>query len=251
MTMPVFQQLQRQFLNYLRHPTNENQPAGFAEDRLAVYNELLYNKFDESLSACFPVLCSILEETRWRALLKDFIAEHRCLTPYYRKIPDEFVLYLQSERSASDDLPFLAELAHFEWMELVLSLAEAEPVIYETLDAKQLLHNVPVFTPVAQLLHYLWPVQEINRNYQPEIKPASTTHILGFRDAEGQVQFITLSAATAGLFLSLENRNTAIQVLQDMGKGLKPDDQANLLKFGTDILLELHRQGAIIGICRH
>ena len=61
-------------------------------------------------------------------MLLDFIAEHRCLTPYYRQIPDEFVQYLQQERKRADDWPFLAELAHFEWIELQLSIAEAEPV---------------------------------------------------------------------------------------------------------------------------
>ncbi|MGZ8908008.1 MAG: transposase-like zinc-binding domain-containing protein [Methylobacter sp.] len=34
------------------------------------------------------------------------IAEHRCLSPYYRQIPDEFVHYLHNERQAKDDPPF-------------------------------------------------------------------------------------------------------------------------------------------------
>jgi len=47
-----------------------------------------------------------------------------------------------------DDLPFLAELAHFEWVELALSIAEAEPVVTEILSDAQLMEAVLVFTPV-------------------------------------------------------------------------------------------------------
>jgi hypothetical protein len=91
---PAYQQQQRQFLNYLRQPQAASLPAGFAPERLAVYVDLLYYKFDESLTACFPVIHSLLAKEDWRALLLEFIAEHRCLTPYYRQIPDEFLRYL-------------------------------------------------------------------------------------------------------------------------------------------------------------
>jgi hypothetical protein len=85
---PAFRQQQLQFLNYLRQPKTALLPAGFAPERLAVYVDLLYNKFDESLTACFPVIQSLLSKENWRALLLDFIEKRRCLTPYYRQIPD-------------------------------------------------------------------------------------------------------------------------------------------------------------------
>lgn len=248
MTIPVFQQLQRQFLNHLRQPLADNPPAGFTADRLAVYQELLYNKFDESLSACFPVLHTILESGNWRTLVTDFIAEHQCLTPYYRKIPDEFVIYLQQERLRTDDLPFLAELAHFEWIELVLSLAEAEPAICQTLTDSQLLNEIPVFTPIMQLLHYSWPVQQISPLFQPTTMPAVTTHVLGFRDLEEHVQFIALNSATARLILLLQNGMTGKQALQEIGAELNPSQQIELIRFGQHILADMHRQGVIINI---
>lgn len=247
MNTPVFQQVQRQFLAHLRQPLPANRPAGFASDRLAVYAGLLYNKFDESLTACFPVLHSLLETARWRALVLDFIAEHRCLSPYYRQIPDEFVQYLQTERQAQDDPPFLAELAHFEWMELVLSISETGPVEAEMPRDEQLLDAVLVFAPVMRWLDYLWPVQQISRAFQPDEAPPQATHILGFRDTGGQVRFIALNPAALRLIQLLQGGFTGRAALQIIGESLKAIDPAQLLAFGKQILTELHHQGAIIG----
>ncbi|MDP1665274.1 MAG: putative DNA-binding domain-containing protein [Methylobacter sp.] len=249
--IPAFQVLQRQFLAHLRDPKQQPLPAGFARQDVGVYVDLLYNKFNDSLETCFPVTHSILGETAWQKLLKTFIARHRCLSPYYRQIPDEFVLYLQNESQAADNPPFLAELAHFEWMELILSIAEAEPVATETLSDEQLMDAPLVFTPVMRLLHYVWPVQQISRTYQPDEPPSASTHILGFRDSTDRVQFIALNPATAGLVLRLQKRNTATQVLQELGKDLTASELSNLLLFGKSILADLHRQGAIIGIHSH
>ncbi len=246
--MMAFQTLQRQFLAHLRKPDQQPLPAGFDQRGAAIYVDLLYNKFNDSLTTCFPVTAAILGETAWQQLLKDFIGEHRCLSPYYRQIPDEFVLYLQNERQLRDDLPFLAELAHFEWIELVLSIAEAEPVAAEPLTETQLLDAVPVFAPVMQLLHYLWPVQQLNPAYQPDEPPSVSTHLLGFRDAADRVRFIALNAATASLLMHLQNGHTATQVLQVLGQDLTPPERSNLMLFGKNILADLHGQGAIIGI---
>ncbi|MEI8574736.1 DUF2063 domain-containing protein [Methylomonas sp. LW13] len=246
---PAFQQQQRQFLNYLRQPQTSQLPAGFAPERLAVYVDLLYNKFDESLSACFPVTRSILSKEKWRALLLNFIAKHRCLTPYYRQIPDEFLQHLQQEREHLDDWPFLAELAQFEWIELQLSIAEAEPVTRKQLSDAELLANVPVFAPVMQLLCYQWPVQDIGPNFLPSEPQTTAIHILGFRDSDDQVQFVTLNMATAKMILLLNNGLTGQQALQAMSGGELPDAQfLELTQFGQQILADLHSQGAIIDI---
>lgn len=245
---PAFQQQQRQFLNYLRQPQADLLPAGFAPERLAVYVDLLYNKFDESLTACFPVIHRILSPAGWRSLLSDFIAEHRCITPYYRRIPDEFVQYLQHERKRDHDLPFLIELAHFEWIELQLSIAESEPVTQKQLSDAELLNYVPVFTPVIQLLHYRWPVQDIAPNFLPSEPPTGATHILGFRDSDDQVRFMALNPATAKLILLLNNGLTGQQALQAMRGDLSNAQFLELTQFGQRILSDLHSQGAIIDV---
>jgi hypothetical protein len=244
----ALEQQQRQFLNYLRHPQGDNLPAGIAPERLAVYVELLYNKFAESLSACFPVLHRILSPNDWRELLLDFIAEHRCQSPYYRQIPDQFVQYLQQERHRPKDSPFLAELAHFEWMELQLSIAESEPVAVTPLSDEQLLTGRPVLPPGMQLLQYHWPVQDIGPAFLPEEPSAIANHILGFRDADDQVQFIALNPITAGLITLLCNGLSGQQALDALGAGFDNATMRQFRQFGLEALSELHRRGAIINV---
>lgn len=238
---------QRAFLNYLRNPSDARSPQGFDTERLNVYADLLYNKFDESLSACFPVINRILTPRAWRALLLEFIARHRCRTPYYRRIPDEFVQYLRQTRPEDPKLPFLADLAHFEWVELQLSIAEAISRPHRILTAGQLLRAVPVFAPVTQLLTYQWPVEDIGPDYLPTEIPEDITYILGFRDHNDQVQFVALSTATAHLVQRLHNSElSGEQVLTEMGGKLPQSAFSQFMRFGLQTLAELNQRGVIV-----
>lgn len=96
-------------------------------------------------------------------MLKAFIAEHRCKSPYCRQIPDEFIRYLQTEQLCESDPPYLLELAHFEWVEMILAIAEADPVTASTLGAvNDWLVCRPLFVPLLEVLYYVYPVQHIN-----------------------------------------------------------------------------------------
>lgn len=248
--MMDFQAAQRQFLAHLRNPQQQPLPIGFAPQGVAVYADLLYNKFNESLELCFPVTHAILGETAWQQLLKSFIAQHRCLSPYYRQIPDEFMAYLQTE-PLNDDAPlYLLELAHFEWVELIFAIAEAEPVAAFESDVKDWLVCCPVFAPVLQLLHYAYPVQRINENYQPTTSPEQATHILGFRDADEVVQFVELNPATARLVEILHETDdtyTVREAIQQIARELQHPEPSALFAFGIATLTDLMQQGAILG----
>ncbi|MBS4051649.1 MAG: putative DNA-binding domain-containing protein [Methylomonas sp.] len=247
MNSQAFLTQQRAFLNYLRNPADASLPEGFDAGRLKVYADLLYNKFDESLSACFPVIHSLLPKEAWRSLLLEFIAGHTCRTPYYRRIPDEFVQYLRQIRPEDPALPFLADLAHFEWVELQLSIAEAIDLPHRTLTAAQLLRAVPVFAPVTQLLAYQWPVEDIGPDYLPTEVPEDITHILGFRDPNDQVQFVALSTATAHLVRRLHNSGlSGEQALAEMGGNLPQPALSQFMRFGLQTLAELNQRGAIV-----
>lgn len=247
--MRDFQTVQRQFLAYLRNP-QQQLPTGFASQGIAVYADLLYNKFNESLVLCFPVTYAILGETAWQQLLKSFIAQHRCLSPYYRQIPDEFIQYLQVEWVNHTGLSFLLELAHFEWVELALAIAESEPVTAIDSDVKDWLASHPVFAPVLQLLHYAYPVQRINEGYQPTTPPEQTTLILGFRDADERVQFIELNPATARLVEILHDTDetyTVREAIEQIARELQHPEPSMLFDFGIATLTDLMQQGAILG----
>jgi hypothetical protein len=252
-----FQTLQRRFLAHLKHPQMPPLPVGFAEQGAAIYVDLLYNKFNASLETCFPVARQLLGDDNWRQLVRDFIAEHDCQSPYYRQIPDEFIAYLQTERNHAGDPPFLLELVHFEWLELALAIAEAEihvdadPVNTLVMDngvnGNDWLCYRPLFVPVFEVFQYAFPVHKINRAFQPQEKPEQHTFILGFRDRFDDVQFIELQPATVRLLDIIQLNNGGLRQAADWvaeEAGLSTPEQ--LYPFAIEIMNHLLHQGAIL-----
>ena len=120
-------QLQQTICTHLRDPQRAPAPSQIPLQRLALYRELVRTNFVEQLGGAFPVLQQSCDDDYWERLLDDFLADHRCRSPLFHQLPQEFVDYLQHERTAAaGDPPWLAELAHYEWMELALAQHEAE-----------------------------------------------------------------------------------------------------------------------------
>ena len=254
-----FQRFQRDFLASLRDPHRSRAPRGVPAGRWRVYRELLYNKIESSLAACFPISRALLGPRAWTRLVKAFIAEHRCLMPCYREIPDEFMHYLQARGPAANDPPCLFELAHYEWLELALMIAPAEvPVDIDP--AGDLLASPPVLTPVLSLSCYRFPVQSIGpnrrgwRQWKKRTIEANSDpqFILGLRDDADEVRFIELSAITAQLIQRLIDQDPVqaipgLEILWRLAAEAAHPDPERFVSHGAATLLELRAQGAIVG----
>ena len=246
--MTALQTLQLQFMAHLRAPDRQPLPDGCAEQGMRVYADLLFNKFNDSLQACFPVCAALLGERGWQTLVKTFVAQHACRSPLYRQIPDEFVDYLQTAPRRPADPPWLLELAHFEWLELALAIAEAEPPPAYSTAIDDWLPCRPLFAPVLQIRQYAYPVARLNADCQPAEAPAQATYILGFRDRDDEVQFVELNPATARLLEILHSGGeTVAAAINRIAAELKHPQPAALNRFGIETLYNLMQQGAILG----
>jgi len=247
-----FQAYQFEFTRHIRDPKANARPKGASAQRMNVYNELLYNNLEGFLLACFPVLRSLLSDRKWAKLVREFFAEHRCHTPFFRQIPDEFVQYLQSERGVrAGDPPFMPELAHYEWIELVLSVSNKEAALDRIDPHGDLASGRPAFNPVLALLQYAYPVQRIGPHHKPRTPPAQPTYLLVFRDQEFAVEFIELNPVSARLIDLLQSsKRSGEKLLKKVAKELKHPDPQVVLQGGLDILRELRAAGAILGTWR-
>lgn len=246
--LPAFQAFQYAFARHIRDPRNAPRPRGVPARRMKVYNELLFNNIEGFLLACFPVLRSLLGRRRWTALVRDFFATHRCRTPFFRQIPDEFIHYLQTGRGPrEDDPPFLLELAHYEWIELALSVSTLEPPVGVDPEG-DLLAGIPILNPVSALLRYAYPVHRLGPRYKPTTPPPEPTHLLVFRDGDFQVRFIHLNPVTARLLaLVSAARMSGRHALETIAGELAHSDPEAVLRAGLEILSDLRNQGAILG----
>jgi hypothetical protein len=244
--LPEFQRYQFAFTAHIRDPKASPRPAGVEARRMKIYNELLYNNVEVFLLTCFPVLREVLGAHKWTKLVRAFFSMHRSHTPYFRQIPDEFVQFLQSEWAPPAGYPaFVLALAHYEWIELVLSVSNRR--VDRGVDAEgDLLHGIPVLNPVLARLRYDWPVHRIGP--RRKVQPAET-HLLVFRDHEDRVQFSEINAFTARLLTLLEPGTVSGRAaLETIAVESQHPDPELVLQAGAALLDDLRVRGAILGV---
>lgn len=247
--LPAFQQFQYALARHIRDPKAHPRPPGVSAGRMKLCNELVFNNIESFLAPCFPVLRRVLGKRKWAGLVREFMAVHRCRTPLFRQVPDEFVQYLQQERGVrADDPPFLSQLAHYEWIELALAVsnAEAQP---ETCDVGgNLLDGRPALNPVRALLSYPYAVHRIGPRFKPTEAQQETTRLLVFRDLADEVRFIVLNPVAARLLELLQDGAlSGQQALQQIAAEIAHPDPGMVVAAGLEILEDLKEQQAILG----
>lgn len=248
--LPRFMQRQFEFTAHLRDPEHRAAPLDVAADRMAVYRELVYNNVEDFLANAFPVIRRISKEAYWHSLVRDFFVNHRATTPYFHRMPDEFLRYLESEREPSrEDYPFLHELAHYEWAELALSIDDSD-IDENAVDPHgDLLHGIPILSPHVMHCCYRFPVHRISPDSIPEQAPETPTHLVVYRDRKDQVGFLELNPVTALLLSRLQENHDkhGEELLRDIAaerQHLNPDI---VLAGGRQIMQDLHARDVILG----
>lgn len=233
---------------YLRDPDHCAPPAGMDVARAQVYRDLIFNNLSILLSGTFPVLIKILGDGQWRALVRIFLREHRARTPKFGEIAQEFVEFLAAGSPALNDGPwpaFMVELAHYEWIEMVLQQSDAEPLLPS--DAGLLLEQPLQVSPLAYPLAYAWPVQCVGPDYQPEAPPAQPTLLLVRRAEDWSVKFSELSPLAwrllqrVGELPQLSGRGQLHALAVEAGATGSQD----FLDAGAALLRQMHHEGVI------
>jgi hypothetical protein len=236
---------QLQLARHLRDPERHPPPPGFEPRRLAVYRELFFNNVEGLLAGSFPVLVQTLGEPRWRALVRSFYATPCSHTPLFAEVAREFVRFLQ-ERVEPEDPGWLAELAHYEWVELALQTLDEEAPAFEP--AADLLQLVPVVSPAAWALAYRWPVQRIGPDYQPDAPDVEPTLLLVRRDADHQVRFAEISPLVYRLFELLgEGTRSGRETLVMLAAEAQAPDPEAFAAAGSAMLERLRAEGSLLG----
>lgn len=249
-----FQQSQRRFAAWVRDPDNQPVPEGIERRRLAIYRELVYGNIEGFLRNGFPVLYSLVDAGLWKALATSFVAEHACESPYFIDISRHFVEFLQQRPDWQAQLPpWALELAHYEWMEVVIDMAEAPTEEFCGVDpAGDLMAQAPVLSPLACLLAYRWPVHQLCTEFVPDEPPDAVTWLVIYRDAADDVKFMEVNAVTAALLQSLEqspDSNGATHLCQLAVQSGLPEQTA--LEAGAGMLARLREKGVLLGTRRH
>lgn len=248
--LPDFQQQQLRFTAHIRDPENAPLPEGVTARRMAIYTEIFFNNINDQLSGNFPVLRQISSDERWHALVRDFMRKHRSVTPLFTEVALEFLDYLQQEReSQPSDWPFMLELAHYEYVELAVSISSADEEAGEYDPNGDLVAGHPLVGPTAWNLSYHWPVHTIRPENLPTEAPSEPTHLVVYRDRADDVHFLEINAVTQRLLQLLKENpgHTGLDVLKTIAEELGHPDADGVVTAGRQLLDDLRQRNVILG----
>jgi len=246
---PEFIRKQYEFAAHIRDPENAPRPDDVESRRMAIYNELFYNNVEGFISSGFPVIRSLYADQDWHSLVRDFFSSHHCKTPLFLEIAQEFRHYLESERNNLQDPPFLKELAHYEWVETAISIAEEEIDDTDVDLTGDLIDGIPVLSPLAMPLQYQFDVQHIKPEYQPDNAPELPTCIIVYRNRADKIGFMEINPVTLRLvqLLAEQPEHTGKQQLEYIVKELNHPKPEVVINGGTETLETLRDKEIILG----
>ena len=248
---PGFKDIQYAFTQHVRNPDKYPRPDNIEARRMQIYNELLYNNVEDFMSNAFPVLRELTGNEKWHRMIRDYFEHHHATTPLFQEMPREFLKYLMHERVAEqDDFPFMQELAHYEWVELALTVTDTE-IDFSNIDVNSdLLDGIPVLSPNAWPLSYSYPVHKISEDFLPQEPGDQPTHLVVYRDRKDDVHFLEINAVTAHMLqmISEDKQLTSKQILINIAEQLNHPNPDVVIQGGLQILHDLKTRDVIPGV---
>lgn len=227
---------------HLRDPSPHPPPPGLEARRLAIYRDLFFNNIEGLLAGNFPVIRRTLGNDAWPALVRRFYADHRSQTPLFPEIAREFIRYLESQDDALP--PWLRELAHYEWVELALQIAEGAIPLHAP--DGDLLAGEPLVSPFAWALAYQWPVHRIGPDFQPDAPPAEPTCC--WSGAMPATRCAAISPLVYRLVELLgEGGRSGGDVLRQLAMEARVDDVPAFVDQGAAMFSRMREEGTLLG----
>ncbi len=251
--LPEFQRKQFEFAAHIRDPEKNPAPENIEDRRMAVYRELFYNNLLKLLSGTFPVLKKLHAKEKWRQMIRQFMVQHRAQTPYFLQIPKEFLNFLENEyETGDDDFPFLLELAHYEWVELAISVSEESNDDLDVDPDGDLLEGIPVKSKLAEAYAYHYPVHRIAEDFTPDEPGQQPTYLVVYRQANDDLGFMELNPVTARLLEMIHHNSDASgrELLAQLAAEISYPDPDALISHGAIALQEMRDAEILLGVAR-
>ncbi len=229
-----FQDKQYAFAAHIRDPEHRPAPEGIEDRRMAIYRDLFFNNIRSLLARNYPVLRKLHSDDHWDRFIRQFMQIHQSKTPYFLELPEEFLKFLRDEYEHQvDDFPFLVELAHYEYIELALSISTETNNLEDVDPAGDLLANIPVKSVLTWVYAYQYPVHRISKDFQPERPEDQPVYLAVYRQADDGVGFLDLNPVTASLLNAVDENEAGRS-----GEDLLRDIAANINYVNVDAFIQ-------------
>ena len=245
----IFKQ-QHIFTQYMRDPENSPMPEDIEPRRMSIYADLIFRNIESFITNSFPVLRQVIGDGEWQKILRGFVKKHISKTPYFPKLPLEFLNYLEREQDETELPEFCIELAHYEWIEISLSF-DSKEISFENVDRNgDLLKGIPALSLLIEPLVYQWPVHKISSDFIPKEKPKQSTYLLVYRDQHYEIGFIELNQIAAKLIEELQKNSdkTGEEILLQIADQLKHPDPNIVIEGGFEVIRDFKNRDIILGV---
>jgi hypothetical protein len=251
MSVEMMHALQCQFAAHLRDPEVNPAPEHLEDRRVAIYRDLFFNNIESLLAANFPVIRAITETQRWRCLVRDFYRDHASHTPLFTEIGREFHSFLVNRnQNGSGDPGFLSELAHYEWVELAISLDETKLEDFRFNAQGDFVAKPPFLSPLAWPQHYRYPVHRIRVDFQPDCPPDQPTYLIVVRNHRDEVAFMETSLLSLQLFFTIQNNPafSGLEAVQSIAAHFDIKQRQQTEEAGLALLNAWYERDVILGV---
>lgn len=226
--MPALRELQREVLADLFNgdglAAQHVRPTALsARRRLEIYRHNMQASLTEALRAVYPTVAELVGRGFFRFAAQQYITRHPSRSGNLHDFGGELAGFLEGFEPAAT-LPYLADVARFEWLWHAVFHAEAAAA-----DARATLSTLAAlpddrrgdavlrWQPAAALLHSPYPVLALWRWHQlppherPEIDLDAGAEAALLRQVEGDVRVHALAPAEHALLAALQARQPLAQ----------------------------------------
>lgn len=221
--------IQRDFARRIRQPEHSETTSADEKRRMAIYQSLFFNNIMGFIHSGFPVLNSVLEAEKLTALGRAFFAAHNAQSPYFSDIGKEFVTFVSHYDVEQARLPvWLAELAHYEWLELDIGIRSAQQVGRYYTPGAALPGHVQMSSHAA-LVSYQYPVHLIGPDFCPLPAAMGAYYYVVYRTESCAVKFLQVNLHTAFLLQNSASAQSVNELFHRLLAAM-PDTRAEALR---------------------
>ncbi len=244
--------------------------ANLPRERLALYQELLFNTVEDTMSSFYPH-CRRFIGDDWDALVERYRRDHPSVSYLLYKVAQHFPAFLSRQSDLLNRFPFLPDLALYQWLDI--EVYNAPDVVLPGAFFSELVwtedlfeRGRPYWNPVHRLVEFSYSVPDIIRAINeydqthdedlpiPEgVIPVEKqpTRMFIYRDPESlDVRFFQLNELTSALIQTSQTTHSYIDLFETLSKSLPALAQVPLetvVMEGAKLLQHCHQQGMLLG----
>ena len=202
-------------------------------EALALYRELVYNRFEDFIKTSFPLFSSFAGEDL-KPLVEEFLKEDHT-SPLLVDLGRDFLGFFERiETPLKERLPFLEELLLYEWSEIEVFKAQDEEGASDfSWEGSYRLSSS------SKLLKFRYPVHRAQELSTEEILKAEGEHyLLLYRDRSDKVRSQELTPFVYGFLKDIDSGRSPLEVLEgsDLSSEEKREARPYLERFLKELL---------------